>query len=53
MKKLLSIRDSEEFWRVFGEEREARRKRLRNLPFSRKIEIVERMRAAQPKKLKG
>ena len=53
MKKLLSIRDSEEFWRVFSEEREARRKRLRNLPFAKKIEIVERMRAAQPRKHKG
>ena len=49
MKKLLWIRDSEEFWRVFSEEREARRRQLRNLPFAKKIEIVERMRAAQPK----
>jgi hypothetical protein len=49
MKKLLWIRDSEEFWKVFSEEREARRKQLRNLPFAKKIEIVEKMRAAQPK----
>ncbi len=49
MKKLLSIKDSEEFWRVFSEEREARRKQLRNLPFAKKIEIVEKMRAAQLK----
>ena len=49
MKKLLSITDSEEFWKVFSEEREARRKQLRNLPFAKKIEIVEKMRAAQLK----
>jgi hypothetical protein len=49
MKKLLSITDSEEFWKVFSEEREAKRKQLRNLPFAKKIEIVERMRAAQLK----
>jgi len=48
MKKLLGITDAEEFWRVFSEEREARRKQLRNLPFAKKIEIVEKMRAAQP-----
>ena len=48
-KKLLSITDSEEFWQVFSEEREARRKQLRNLPLARKIEIVEKMRAAQLK----
>jgi len=52
MKKLLGITDSEEFWKVFSEEREARRKQLRNLPFARKIEIVERMRAAQLKEEK-
>lgn len=49
MRKLLSITDSEEFWKVFSEEREARRKQLRNLPFAKKIEIVEKMRAAQLK----
>ncbi|MBA7678006.1 hypothetical protein ES703_86273 [subsurface metagenome] len=48
MKKLLGITDSEEFWRVFSEEREARRGQFRNLPFAKKIEIVEKMRAAQP-----
>jgi len=47
MKKLLSISDSEEFWKVFSEQREARRKQLRNLPFAKKIEIVAKMRAAQ------
>lgn len=49
MRKLLSIKDSEEFWRVFSEAREARRKQLRKLPFAKKIEIVEKMRAAQLK----
>ena len=49
MKRLLSIKDSEEFWRVFSEEREARRRQLRNLPFAKKIEIVEKMRAVQLK----
>jgi len=39
MRKLLSIRDSEDFWKVFSEEREARRRQLRNLPFAKKIEI--------------
>jgi hypothetical protein len=43
MKKLLSIKDSEEFWRVFSEERKAWRRQLRNLPFAQKIEIVEKM----------
>lgn len=50
MKKLLWIKDSEEFWKVFSEEREARRKRLQKLPFAKKIEIVEKMRAAQLKR---
>ena len=53
MRKLLSITDSEEFWKVFSEEREARRKQLRNLPFAKKIEIVEKMRAAQLKEENG
>ena len=39
MRKLLSIRDSEDFWKVFSEEREARRRQLRDLPFAKKIEI--------------
>ena len=43
MKKLLWIKDSKEFWRVFGEERKKRRERLRKLPFAKKIEIVEKM----------
>jgi hypothetical protein len=43
MKKLLWIKDSKEFWTVFGEEREKRRERLRKLPFAKKIEIVEKM----------
>ena len=53
MRKLLWIRDSEEFWKVFSEERESRRKQLRNLPFAKKIEIVEKMRVAQLKKEKS
>ena len=53
MKKLLSLTDSEEFWQVFSKEREARRKQLRNLPFASKIEIVEKMRAAQLKEEKS
>jgi hypothetical protein len=43
MRKLLWIKDSKEFWKVFGEEREKRRERLRKLPFAKKIEIVEKM----------
>jgi hypothetical protein len=43
MRKLLWIKDCKEFWRVFGEEREKRRARLRKLPFAKKIEIVEKM----------
>ncbi len=43
MKKLLYIRDSEEYWRVFTEESEKRRKRLQRLPFSEKIKIIARM----------
>jgi len=53
MKKLLSIRDSEQFWKVFNREREARRKKLPRLPFARKIEIVEKMRAMQLKQEKS
>ena len=43
MKKLLWIKDSKEFWKVFGEERQKRRERLRRLSFAKKIEIVEKM----------
>jgi len=43
MRKLLWIKDSKEFWKVFGEEREKRRARLRRLPFAKKIEIIEKM----------
>jgi len=39
MKKLLYISDSEEYWRVFTEESEKRRKRLQRLPFSEKNKI--------------
>ena len=46
MKKLLSIKDSEEFWKVFDEERRKRRNSLRRLSFAKKVEIVERMKAS-------
>ena len=46
MKKLLSIKDSEGFWKVFDEERRKRRSRLRRLPFAKKVAIVERMKAS-------
>jgi hypothetical protein len=44
MKKLLSIKDSGEFWKVFSEEREKRRRQMRRLSFAKKIEIVSQMR---------
>ncbi len=43
MKKLLYAKDSEEFWQIFSEEREKRRKKLARLPFARKVEILEKM----------
>jgi len=46
MRKLLSIRDSKKFWKVFDEERRKRRERLRRLPFAKKVEIMERMKAS-------
>jgi len=49
--KLLSIKDSGEFWKIFNEEREKRRKQMRRLPFTKKIEIVSRMqRMSLPKR---
>jgi len=55
MKKLLYVKDSEEFWRIFSLEREKRQKKLANLPFARKIEILEKMQsdAALLKKAKN
>ena len=43
MKKLLYAKDSEEFWRIFSLEWEKRQKKLANLLFARKIEILEKM----------
>jgi hypothetical protein len=43
MRKLLYVKDSEEFWKIFSLEREKRQKKLANLPFARKIEILEMM----------
>jgi len=45
MKKLLCAKDSEEFWQIFNEEREKRRRQLAKLPFARKIAILEQMQA--------
>lgn len=51
MKKLLWMKDSEEFWEVFSKEREKRRKQLKKLPFAKKIEIVSKMqKMALPKR---
>jgi len=44
-KKLLCAKDSEEFWQIFNEEREKRRRQLAKLPFARKIAILEQMQA--------
>jgi hypothetical protein len=49
MKKLLGIKDSEEFWKVFSKEREKIRKKRRNLPFSKKIEILSSIQKLFPK----
>jgi len=43
MKKLLWIKDSEEFWKVFSRERDKIRKRKRKLPFAKKIEMLSSM----------
>ena len=45
MKKLLYAKDSEEFWQIFNEEREKRRKKLAKLPFAKKVVILEKMQA--------
>ena len=49
MKKLLYLKDSEEFWKVFSEEREKIRRRLQGLPFAEKVEIMARMRKLFPR----
>lgn len=43
MKKLLYAKDSEEFWQIFSEEREQNRRKQARLPFTKKIEILEKM----------
>ena len=53
MRKLLYIKDSERFWRVFTEERDKERKRLSELPFAEKIEIMAEMREAFPCRDRG
>jgi len=45
MKKLLYAKGSEEFWQIFNDEREKRRRQLAKLPFARKIAILEQMQA--------
>lgn len=45
MKKLLYVKDSEEFWQIFSIERDKRRKRLTKLPFAKKVAILEMMQA--------
>jgi len=49
MKKLLWIKDSEEFWKVFSEEREKLRRKRKKLPFAKKIEILSSMQKLFPK----
>ena len=43
MKKLLWIKDSKEFWKVFSEERKKIGRQRKNLPFAKKIEILSSM----------
>jgi hypothetical protein len=50
VKKILWIKDSEEFWEVFSKEREKRREQLRKLPFAKKIEIISKMQKMAPPK---
>ena len=38
--KLLWIKDSKEFWRVFNRERTKERRRLRSLSFRKKLEMM-------------
>ena len=49
MKKLLYIKDSGQFWKVFSKERDEVRKRLSRLPFAKKIEIMSKMREGFPR----
>lgn len=50
MKGLLLIKDYEKFWKAFNKQREKERKRLRSLPFAKKIEIMSRMQIMSRKK---
>ena len=50
MKKLLWIKDSEKFWKVFSEERKKIRRQKRDLPFAKKIEILSSMQKLFPPK---
>lgn len=43
MQKLLYLKDSEKFWKVFDKERRKSRRQLQSLPFARKIEILSEM----------
>jgi hypothetical protein len=43
MKRLLWIKDYKKFWQAFDKQREKERKRLRSLPFAKKIEMMSRM----------
>ena len=45
MKKLPYAKDSVEFWQIFNQEREKRRRQLGKVPFARKIAIMEKMQA--------
>jgi hypothetical protein len=52
MRKLLSIKDFERFWKVFAEERRKERQKLRRLSFARKIAMVEEMQKMVPPKMR-
>ncbi len=43
MKKLLCIKDSEEFWKAFNGERKKARRQLRSLPHTKKVRILSQM----------
>ncbi len=45
MRKLLYAKDSKEFWQIFSQEREKRRRQLARLPFAKKVAILEKMQA--------
>lgn len=40
MKRLLWIKDSKEFWKIFNQLRMKERKRLRSLSFRKKLEMM-------------